>query len=134
MRHAVVLAAAVFAFAVGANTVRAEEETFPNITHAELTKAISDKKVTLLDANGTDSFKDGHIPTALDFDVVEKDLAKKLPSDKSTLIVAYCGNEKCTAYRAAAAAAKKLGYTNVKHYAKGIAGWKAAGEKVEAAN
>ncbi|OWK36451.1 rhodanese-like domain-containing protein [Fimbriiglobus ruber] len=131
MRHAIVMTAVAFTFVVGTNAIRAEEETFPNITHAELTKAISEKKVTLLDANGNDSYKGGHIPTAINFDAVEKDLASKLPADKSTLIVAYCGNEKCTAYRAAAAAAKKLGYTNVKHYSKGIAGWKASGEKVE---
>lgn len=132
MRIATVLAA--FAAAVGITAVRAEEPTFPNITHAELTKAISDKQVTLIDVNGTDSYKQGHIPTALNFDEVEKDLAAKLPADKSALVVAYCGSEKCTAYRAAASAAAKLGYTNVKHYAKGISGWKAAGEKVETAN
>lgn len=132
MRYAIAM---IVAFVVGTGaSARAEDQTFPNITHAELTKAVDEKKVTLLDANGTDSYKDGHIPTALDFDVVEKDLASKLPSDKSTLIVAYCANEKCTAYRTAAAAAKKLGYTNIKHYAKGISGWKAAGGKVESAN
>jgi rhodanese-related sulfurtransferase len=130
MRHAIVLTAA-FVIALGSAAVRAEDPTVPNITHDELTKAVKDKKVTLLDANGTDSFKDGHIPTALDFAVVKEELAKKLPADKDALIVAYCANENCTAYRAAAAAATKLGYTNVKHYAKGIAGWKASGEKVE---
>ncbi|QEL19201.1 rhodanese-like domain-containing protein [Limnoglobus roseus] len=131
MRHAIVLTAA-FAIVAGFSPVRAEEQTFPNITHDELTKAIKDKKVTLIDVNGSDSYKQGHIPTALNYDEIEKDLAKKLPEDKGALVVAYCGSEKCTAYRTAAAAAKKLGYTNVKHYAKGIAGWKASGEKVDA--
>ena len=54
-----------------------------------------------------------------------------LPKDKSALIVAYCGNPQCPAYRAAAEAAKKLGYKNIKHLTAGIAGWKAAGEKTE---
>lgn len=130
MRHAIVLAA--FAIVAVVPAVGADEKaTFPNITHDELTKAIKDKKVTLIDVNGSDSFKQGHIPGALNFDEIEKDLAKKLPKEKDALIVAYCGSEKCTAYRAAAEAAKKLGYTNVQHYAKGISGWKAAGEKVE---
>ena len=31
----------------------------------------------------------------------------------------------------AAIKAKEMGYTNVKHYSKGIAGWKSAGEKTE---
>jgi rhodanese-related sulfurtransferase len=81
--------------------------------------------------NGTDSYKSGHIPGAMNFEAVEKDLASKLPKDKDALVVAYCGNEQCGAYAAAAKKAKELGYTNVKHYSKGIAGWKQAGEKTE---
>lgn len=98
-------------------------DQFPNISTDELKNAITKKEVVLLDVNGSSSWKNGHIPGALDFKSVEKDLASKLPADKSSLIVAYCGNEKCGAYRAAALAAKKLGYTNVKHYSKGIQGW-----------
>ena len=51
-------------------------------------------------------------------------IASKLPKDKGALIVAYCANENCSAYQQGAKAAKELGYTNVKHYAKGIMGWK----------
>ncbi len=130
------IAAMLMTVIAGFGTIRAEDTTFPNITHDELTKAIKAKKVVLLDANGSDSYKSGHIPLAVDFEKVEKDtkdLAKKLPEDKSTLIVAYCANERCSAYRTAAKAAKDLGYTNIKHYAKGINGWKAAGGKVEKA-
>ena len=47
------------------------------------------------------------------------------------LVGAYCANPQCSAYLAAATAAKKLGYTNVKHLTAGIQGWKAAGEKTE---
>lgn len=108
------------------------EDKFADISTDDLKKAIAEKKVTLIDVNGSDSWQQGHIPGALDFDAVEKELAKKLPADKNALVVAYCGSERCTAYKAAAAAAKKLGYTNVKHYSKGIAGWKKAGEKTEA--
>ena len=42
-------------------------------------------------------------------------------------------NEQCSAYRSAAKAASDLGYINVKHYAKGIVGWKASSAKIEAA-
>lgn len=130
MRHVLALAVALI---VGTGTARAADPTYPNITHDELLKAVEAKKVTLLDANGSDSYKDGHIPTAIDFQTAKKDLAAKLPADKSTLIVAYCANEQCTAYRSAARAAKELGYTNIKHYAKGIFGWKATGAPVEPA-
>lgn len=104
---------------------------YPEISHAELKKAIEEKKVTLLDVNGSDSWKDGHIPGAVDFTTAKKELTGKLPSDKGALVVAYCGNENCGAYAAGAKAAQALGYTNVKHYKPGIAGWKAKGEKTE---
>lgn len=108
-------------------------EKFADISTADLKKAIVEKKVVLLDVNGTESWQQHHIPGALNFETVSTKLAEKLPADKSALIVAYCGNEECPAYRAGALAAKKLGYTNIKHYAKGIQGWLKTGEPVETA-
>ena len=105
-------------------------EKFPAISTDELKQAIAEKKVTLLDVNGSDSYKAGHIPGALDFASTKADLAAKLPADKGALVVAYCGNERCGAYAAAATKATELGYTNVKHYSPGIAGWKKT-EKTE---
>ncbi len=104
---------------------------FADITHNELKQAIEQKKVTLVDVNGSESYKKGHIPGAIDYVATEEQFASKLPKDKNALVVAYCGNERCQAYRQAAAKAKELGYTNVKHYSKGIAGWKSAGEKTQ---
>jgi len=106
-------------------------EKFPDISHEELKKAIAEKQVTLIDVNGTDSYKEGHIPGAIDFESQKESLVSKLPADKNALVVAYCGNEQCSAYQAGAKKAKELGYTNVKHYAKGIQGWKLAGEPTE---
>lgn len=106
-------------------------ESFPDISHEELLKAIEAKKVTLIDVNGSDSFKEGHIPGAIDFEAAGSGLAAKLPKEKDALIVAYCGGPACVAYAAAAKAAAKLGYTNVKHYSKGISGWKEAKAPVE---
>jgi rhodanese-related sulfurtransferase len=107
---------------------------FPDVSIAELKSAIAEKKVTVIDVNGSKSYKKGHIPTAIDFDAHENNLAAVLPKDKDALIVAYCGSPKCKAYKEAATAAEKLGYKNVKHLSAGIAGWKDAGEKVEKAN
>lgn len=120
----------LFAVVASAFLVLADD-AFPSISTEDLKQAIASKKVVLLDVNGTESWQEGHIPGALDFDKVEGKLAKVLPADKNALVVAYCGNERCSAYKAGAAAAKKLGYTNVKHYSKGIAGWKKSGEKTE---
>lgn len=106
---------------------------FPDISITDLKKAIADKKVTVIDVNGTDSYTAGHVPTAIDFDKEGDKIASKLPKEKDALVVAYCGGPSCGAYQAAAKKAKELGYTNVKHLSAGISGWKKAGEKTEAA-
>ena len=59
------------------------------------------------------------------------DLKSMTQEQKDALIIAYCGNPQCGAYVKAAKAAQKLGYTNIKHMAAGISGWKAAGMKTE---
>lgn len=124
----------LFAFlAAGALAVSAIAGEFADISISEVKSLIKEKKVTLIDVNGSASYKKGHVPTALDFDTVEKDLAKHLPADKNSLIVAYCGGPKCSAYQAAAKAAEKLGYKNVKHMSAGISGWIQAGEKTQKA-
>ena len=94
-------------------------------------KAIEAKKVTVIDVNGSDSWKQGRIPGAIDFEANKAKLASMLPKEKDALIVAYCGGPECGAYQSAAKAAKELGYTNVKHLKAGISGWKAAERKVE---
>ena len=114
-----------------AGAVFAKSSKVPDISHADLEKAIASKAVTLLDANGTESFKEGRIPGAIDYATAKAKLAAMLPKDKGALIVAYCGNEHCTAYLSAATAAQQLGYTNVRHYAPGIDGWTKSGAKVE---
>jgi len=107
--------------------------SFPDISLEALKSAIEKKDVTILDVNGTATYKEGHIPGAIDYVADKDDLAAKLPSDKGALIVAYCGSEKCGAYARAAKAAQELGYTNVQHFKPGLAGWKAAGEPLQKA-
>jgi rhodanese-related sulfurtransferase len=104
---------------------------YPDISIKDLKKAISNKSVTVIDVNGTESWEEGHIPGAIDFEAHSENFAKVLPAQKDALIVAYCGGPKCLAYREAARAAAKLGYKNVKHLSAGISGWKEAGEKTE---
>ena len=104
---------------------------FATITIDQLKSAMTSQKVVLLDANGTSSWQSGHIPGAIDFSANQDHLAIILPSDKDVLVVAYCGNPQCPAYHAAAEAARKLGYKNIKHLTAGIQGWKGAGEKTE---
>ena len=128
-----VLALSLAAFIATAMAAEKANYEFPNISIDDLKSAIADKKVTLIDANGSDSWKEAHIPGALDFESNKDKLAKVLPKEKDALIVAYCGGPQCMAYKAAAKKAVALGYTNVKHLSAGISGWKDAGEKVEKA-
>jgi rhodanese-related sulfurtransferase len=123
------LAAAVFlsmtAFAVAASP------QVVDISQADLDAAIAAKSATILDVNGSASFGEGHIPGAIDYLAHKQDIARLLPADKGALIVAYCGDIHCTAYRQAAYAALDLGYTNVRHFAPGIKGWRDSGERTE---
>jgi rhodanese-related sulfurtransferase len=112
-------------------SAQAADKKIADISHDDLKKALADGKVTLIDVNGSASYKEGHIPGAIDFQSKKEDLAKLLPKEKDALIVAYCGNEHCSAYAKGAQAAIDLGYTNVKHYSAGIAGWKEKKEAVE---
>ena len=107
---------------------------YPDISIKELKKAITDKKVIVIDVNGTASFSKGHIPTAIDYTAKKDELGKLLESkDKDTLVVAYCGGPTCNAYKQGADKAKELGFKNVKHLSAGISGWMQAGEKTEKA-
>jgi rhodanese-related sulfurtransferase len=126
MRKFLALAAATLLTA----TVYAGE--FADISPKDVLAAANDKSAVIIDANGPDSYKAGHVPGALSWADIKGDLAAKLPADKNTLIVAYCGNPKCVAYAQAAVAAKKLGYTNIKHMSAGIAGWNDAKLPTEA--
>ena len=104
---------------------------YPDISIAELKKAIASKKVIVIDVNGSDSYKAGHVPTALNYADIQGSLASALPKDKDALVVAYCGGPACHAYTKAADAAAKLGYSNVKHLSAGISGWLQAKEPTE---
>jgi rhodanese-related sulfurtransferase len=112
-------------------TIAAGAATYPDIKINDLKSAIDSKSVTVIDVNGSESWKGGHIPGALNFDSVKDKLASVLPKDKNALVVAYCGGPKCVAYQTAAKAATDLGYTNVRHLSAGISGWRAAGEKTQ---
>jgi rhodanese-related sulfurtransferase len=117
--------------AIAAIAVSAFAGEFADISVKEVNELTKTKKAVIIDVNGSESFKKGHVPGALDYAAIKGDLASKLPSDKDALIVAYCGGPKCQAYQAAAKAATKLGYKNVKHMSAGISGWKEAGQTLE---
>ena len=88
--------------------------------------------MTILDVNGVKSYNKAHIPGARHFGTLKKKgLKQALPDDKATLLVAYCGGPQWSAWKKAAVAAQKLGYTNVKSLIAGISGWKKANAETE---
>ncbi len=94
---------------------------FGEITHEQLKKAIKDGQVFLIDVNKEERYVKEHIANATSF--YDEDFEKKLPPDKTSLVVAYCGGPKCMAWEKAALKMQSLGYTNVMHYKSGINGW-----------
>ena len=110
--------------------VSLQGQEFGDISIEDLQKAILAKKVAIIDVNGQRSFQNGHIPGAINFSSQKQALKQLLPSNKNTLIVAYCGGPSCRAYLRGAKAAAELGYNNVRHLSAGISGWKKSGNKV----
>ena len=119
----------LFATALLASSTQAGE--FADISVKDVNQLSAAKTAVILDVNGDESYKAGHVPGALNYNAIKNDLGAKLPRQKDALIIAYCGSPKCGAYLKAAKAAQKLGYTNIKHMSAGISGWKAAGLKTE---
>ncbi|MBE0614894.1 MAG: rhodanese-like domain-containing protein [Burkholderiales bacterium] len=68
--------------------------------------------------------KEGIIPTAVNISDSEFDKhTDKLPADKATELIFYCGGLACPLSHKSAEKARALGYTNVKTYALGHPDW-----------
>ena len=127
-----VASAAIATSAVAGDKKAAQaDEHGAQVTLDEFKKLVDSKSAVIIDANGADMYADGHVPGAVSFAANEGKLANVLPKDKNAALVAYCGGPMCTAWEFAATEAKKLGYTNIKHFKGGIKGWKEAGMPVE---
>lgn len=81
--------------------------------------------VFVFDANGRDTYLEGHIPGAqwIKYDAVT---AAELPNSKDAKLIFYCYNPLCGASPVAARQAVSLGYRNVWLLPEGIAGWRKA--------
>lgn len=90
------------------------------------------KGVTIIDSRpAARQYDPGHIPGAVNIPDSQFDRQlDKLPADKSTLLLFYCGGIDCMLSHNSAARAEKLGYANIKVYAEGMPDWKARGGPV----
>lgn len=90
-------------------------------------KALIDRRapVHIYDANGRNSYLEGHVPGArwIEYDAVTR---ADLPAGRDAMLVFYCYNPQCGASHLAAGQARRLGYRNVRRMPEGIVGWRAA--------
>lgn len=80
------------------------------------------KKGVIVDSRAAEQYRGGHIPRAISLPIDEK-MAGRLPKDKGTLVVFYCGGEKCPLSTTAAEKAVEMGYKKVAVYKGGWSGW-----------
>jgi rhodanese-related sulfurtransferase len=109
--------------------VQAKEGWYPNLVDEAFVKkyAVLPKPdgVLIVDSRPTARMYDpGHIPTAVSIpDSQFEKMTDKLPADKASLLVFYCGGVDCILSHKSAFKAEKLGYANTKVYAEGYPDW-----------
>jgi rhodanese-related sulfurtransferase len=101
-----------------------------SISPHDLQQALGRGTVTVVDVNSPGSWKEAHVPGALNLDPLAYSAAD-LPADYQPLLVFYCSNPLCRKAPNAALRAEKLGYENVRVMSAGIKGWLSAGLPTE---
>jgi rhodanese-related sulfurtransferase len=96
-----------------------------SVSAAYIKKLMEDKTAyVLIDARPKRVAEKGMIPTAINISDSEFDKnVDKLPADKSTLLIYYCGGLECVLSDNSAEKARKLGYTNILTYPPGYPEW-----------
>jgi rhodanese-related sulfurtransferase len=107
------------------------EAVYPAISRADLSEKVKVGAITLVDANGSESYAEGHIPGSLDFESFGSQFPQGLPKDLNSPIVVYCGGPRCGAWKGAATALSGQGYTRIFHYPGGLMEWTEAGMLLE---
>lgn len=124
-----------------AEQLKAKDGWYGKLVDIEFVKQNVDippkKGVMLIDSRPTARMYDpGHIPGAVSIpDSKFEQMTDKLPQDKNTLLIFYCGGLECVLSHNSAFKAEKLGYTHIRVYAEGTPDWaaKGMGQSVSAA-
>jgi rhodanese-related sulfurtransferase len=101
------------------------EGNYASVSPEWIGEKIAENKMVLVDSRPKRmKYDKGHVPSAISVPDSEFDELKgKLPADKDTLLVFYCGGFKCNLSHKSARKAIDLGYTNVRVFAEGYPGW-----------
>ena len=107
-----------------------------SVSAAHIKKLIDEKALyVLVDARPKRIADKGMIPTALNISDTEFDKnIDKLPADKATPLIYYCGGMECVLSDKSAEKARKLGYTNVLTYPPGYPEWEKLNSTSASAN
>ena len=91
----------------------------------------NDEKFTLVDVLSEESYKEGHIPGAINIPLGNLEpLAERYLNRKDTIVV-YCGSYSCQASTKATKKLLEIGYENTLDFKAGKRGWQHAGLKLE---
>lgn len=113
-------------------------QNYQALTAEELKRKIDAKEDFLLvDVLSTASFESMHIPGSINIDVAQPDFLERVQQqtegEKGKEIVLYCSSAACQSSPAAARKLTEAGFTNIYHYAGGLADWKDGGYVLEGA-
>ena len=120
----------------GPATLQPKEGWFSVLTTFDKVRAeatIPPKKgVAIIDSRPAGrQYDPGHIPGAINIpDTAFDKSLDRLPADKATRLIFYCGGLDCMLSHGSAFKAKALGYTAIEVYAEGMPDWKAKGGPV----
>ena len=124
------------AYAADAAAIQVREGYFKTLVDFDFMRQNVDiplkKGVMIIDSRpAARQYDPGHIPGAVNIPDSQFDKqVDKLPADKATLLLFYCGGFECMLSHNSAFKAEKLGYTNIKVYPAGSPDWKAKGGQV----
>lgn len=109
---------------------------FKTITTQDLKEKLDrGEDLLLIDVLPADSYRQNHLPGAINISVGEDDLVEqveeKAGGDKDQEIVVYCNSPECLASPGAAQKLTKAGFNNVLAYEGGILEWQQAGLELE---
>jgi rhodanese-related sulfurtransferase len=91
----------------------------------------NEEKFTLVDVLSEESYKEGHIPGAINIPLGNLEPLAERYLDRKDTIVVYCGSYSCQASTKATKKLLEMGYENTLDFKAGKRGWQHAGLKLE---